>query len=153
GNRDISRGTAQMNYSRHQQQLKRSEVQSSGTSISIKLSRRSVLSKSDPVSDSNSSSRSSSSSGGGSYGNRLRAYWRQPKNEKPIHDTLLLAQNPALAERPLSVIEMAVAAETAAEVELAEISASLLAIRNLEMASSSCAGSVSKCLGEATAVN
>ncbi|KAJ1823266.1 hypothetical protein LPJ60_001696 [Coemansia sp. RSA 2675] len=152
GNRDISRGTAQINYSRQQQQHKRPEVQRSRTSISIKLSRRSLLSKSDLVDESKSSSSSGGSGGSGGYSSRLRAYWQQTRNDKPVQGTLLLAQNSALSERPLSVIEMAAAAETAAEVELAETSASLRSIRNMEMSGSICDGSISKCFSEETAV-
>ncbi|KAJ2341491.1 hypothetical protein GGH91_003836, partial [Coemansia sp. RSA 2671] len=107
---------------------------------------------SDLVDESKSSSSSGGSGGSGGYSSRLRAYWQQTRNDKPVQGTLLLAQNSALSERPLSVIEMAAAAETAAEVELAETSASLRSIRNMEMSGSICDGSISKCFSEETAV-
>ncbi|KAJ2747266.1 hypothetical protein GGI20_000691 [Coemansia sp. BCRC 34301] len=135
GNRDISRGTAQINLSRHQHQRKRSEIQSCCTSTPTRLSRRSVLSMPEPTRDRKSSS--GSGGGGGSSTvatstiNRLRAYWRQPMKAKPAPGTNLLVKEPNLLKRPLSVMEMAFAAETAAEMELAEASTSLLTIRAL----------------------
>ncbi|KAJ2910139.1 hypothetical protein GGI21_001174 [Coemansia aciculifera] len=132
GNRDISRGTAQMNVSRCHKQRKRSEMQSNCDTVSKRLLRKSVISTSGPASGSESSSSTdttATATATATTTDRLRAYWRLPKRDKPASENSVLAKDSGQLERPLSVIEMAVAAETAAEMELAETSGLLFTIR------------------------